>query len=132
MGHGPDVACRKLTQATRMRAYEPLPCSRWVQNRLICTRTERDAGHQGPMELDLGDPTTWVWAMGPLAHAMNLCSRSGHYRTTRGGCDSPIGLNRHCYSSRARARSRHYMYVDICALYWNALHGRWLWLMAPA
>ena len=85
MGHGPDVACRMIAQATRVRAYQPVPRSQWVQNRLICTRTERDVGHHGPTERDLRDPTTWAWAMGPLAHAMNLCSRSDHYRATYRG-----------------------------------------------
>ena len=39
----------------------------------------------GPVELYIGDPTAWVWAMGPVAHARNVCSRSDHYCTTRGG-----------------------------------------------
>ena len=38
----------------------------------------------GPVELYIGDPTAWVWAMGPVAHARNVGSRSDHYRTTRG------------------------------------------------
>ena len=60
-------------------------CRIWVQILLICTRTERDTECYGRTELDLRDPTTPAWAMGPVAHARNVGPRSDHYRTTRGG-----------------------------------------------
>ena len=65
--------------------YSTALCRIWVQILLICTRTERDAADHGHTELDLGDPTTWVWAMGPVAHAREVGPRSDHYRTTREG-----------------------------------------------
>ena len=65
--------------------YSTAWCRIWVQILLICTRTERDTECYGSTELDLRDPTTPAWAMGPVAHARNVGPRSGHYRTTRSG-----------------------------------------------
>ena len=65
--------------------YSTALCRIWVQILLICTRTERDAADHGHTELDLGDPITQAWAMGPVAHARNVGPRSDQYRSTRGG-----------------------------------------------
>ena len=56
-----------------------------MQILLICTRIEGDTVHHGRTELDLGDPTTQAWAMGPVAHLRDVGPRFGHYRTTRSG-----------------------------------------------
>ena len=56
-----------------------------MQNLLICTRIEGDTVHHGRTELDLGDPTTQAWAMGPVAHLTDVGPRSDHYGTTRSG-----------------------------------------------
>ena len=56
-----------------------------MQILLICTRTEGDTVHHGRTELDLGDPTTQAWAMGPVAHLRGVGPRSDHYGTTRSG-----------------------------------------------
>ena len=71
--------------------YSTALCRIWVQIVLICTRPEGDTVHQGHTELDLGDPTTQAWAMGPVAHARNVGPRSGHYRTTRKGATPRLG-----------------------------------------
>ena len=58
MGHGPDVACRMIAQATLVQPYRPTLGSVRVQNQRICTQTERDVAHQGRTGLDLRDPIT--------------------------------------------------------------------------
>ena len=88
MGCGHNVACRKPAHPSLVRPYQLVPCSGWVLNQLICTPFERGAEHYGRTGLDIRDTITWVWAMGPLAHGMNVGSRYDHYRTTRRG-DTP-------------------------------------------
>ena len=57
--------------------------------------------HHGRTELDLGDPTTWVWATGPAAHARDVGPRSDHYRTTREGTAPRLG----CIDSKIQPSS---------------------------
>ena len=82
-----------------------------MQILLICTRIEGGTVHQGHNELDLRDPTTWAWAMGPVAHAENVGPRSDHYRTTRGGVTPRLcRIDSKIQSSSAREA------VTICTL----------------
>ena len=85
MGREPSVHNEQGTTVAPVGRYSTGLCRIWVQILLICTRTEGDAAHHGHTELDLGDPTTQPWAMGPVAHARNVGPRYDHYRTTRGG-----------------------------------------------
>ena len=91
MGCGRNVTCRKPAHASLVRPYRPVPCSGWVLNQQICTPFERGAKHYGRTELDIRDPRTSVWDMGPLAHIRNVGSRYGHYRTTRRGAAPRLG-----------------------------------------
>ena len=91
MGHGHDVTCRKPAHASLVRPYHSVPRSRWVLNQQICTPIERGTEHYGRTELDIRDPRTSVWAMGPLAHARNVGSRYDHYGTTRRGATPRLG-----------------------------------------
>ena len=91
MGYGHDVTCRKPAHASLVRPYQPVPRSGWVLNQQICTPFERGTEHYGRTELDIRDPRTSVWAMGPLAHARNVGSRYDHYRTTRRGATPRLG-----------------------------------------
>ena len=91
MGHAPSVHDEQGTNAAPVGRYSTALCRIWVQILLICTRIEGDTVHHGRTELDLRDPTTQAWAMGPVAHARNVSPRSDHYRSTRGGATPRLG-----------------------------------------
>ena len=76
MGRAPSVHDEQNTTVPPGGRYSTGLCRIWVQNLLICTQTEGDTVHHGHTELDLRDPTTQAWAMGPVAHARDLGPRS--------------------------------------------------------
>ena len=93
-----------------------------MRSSLSGTQTEGGAAHHGSTELDLRDPTTSAWAMGPVAHARNVDPRSDHYRTTHGGATPRLGrIDSKIQSSSARGA------VAICMLT-IALFGRMLYM----
>ena len=102
--------------------YSTALCRIWVQIVLIYTHTERDAADHIHTELDLGDPTTWVWAMGPVAHARNVGPRYDHYHATRNGVTPRLGrIDCKIQSSSARGA------VALCMLT-IVLFGRMLYM----
>ena len=80
--------------------------------------------HHGRTELDLGDPTTWAWAMGSVAHARNVGPRSDHYRTTRGGVTPRLcRIDSKFQSSSAREAVTICDLINVLLLRVNYIHG---------
>ena len=85
MGHVTNVHRRESAQTSLVRPCRPLVARPGVLNRLICTRIEPGTERYGRTELNLRVPRTWMWAMGPIAHARDVGPRYDHYHTTREG-----------------------------------------------
>ena len=111
MGHVPNVHRRESASTSLVRPYRPLVARPEVLNSLICTRIESGTARYGHTELNLRVAHTWVWAMGPVAHARDVGPRSDHYHTTRGGVTPRLGrIDSKIQSSSAREA------VTICTL----------------